>query len=332
MKRFFILTVFAALLLAACAGAQLPPATTPTPAAGETPLPTSELPGTGHIPADLPPAQLKALEALAAQLGITPAEIKVVQVEAVQWPDACLGVQRMGVLCAQGITSGFRIVLEASGKQYEYHTNQDGSAVIQAALGEVGGENLGQQTAIEMLAKALNLPAEQIQVAANSAVDWPDACLGIARPGIMCAQMVTPGRSIVLEVNGVQYEFHTNQDASVVVPATLALTWHREGGIAGFCDDLSIFLPDTLYSSSCAGQTPQGQASEADLLSANQREQLEGWLAQYGEVYVSIKDPASADAMTTTLTLHGRGSGQPGEAEQQELVNWAQDLFGMMNK
>ena len=52
---------------------------------------------------------------------------------AVQWPDGCLGIVRMGVMCLRGPVDGFRIILEANGQQYEFHTNQDGTAIGQLA-------------------------------------------------------------------------------------------------------------------------------------------------------------------------------------------------------
>jgi hypothetical protein len=347
MKRSIVFLLVAALWLAACVGSQPqtggtqePVVTTPAPVEsqvpplettepGPTPAPAETSPS-GPIPVDLPPAQLKAIEALAASQGVDLSEIQVVSADVVEWPDGCLGVQRMGVMCTQVITPGYRIVLDAGGKQYEYHTNQDGSVVVEAALGLAHGVNAGEKAAIGQLANALGIPAGQIQVVTNSSVEWPDACLGIARPGMMCAQVVTPGKSIVLEANGVQYEFHTNQDGSVVAPATVALTWHQEGGLAGFCSDLTVILPDEVDASSCKPQGGQAQGSLKELLSADERAQLDEWLAQYGEVTISMKDPATADAMTTNLVLHGRGSGQPSDSEQQAMIAWAQALFGQL--
>jgi hypothetical protein len=47
-------------------------------------------------------------------------------------------------------------------------------------------------------------------------VDWPDSCLGLEKPGEACAQMVTPGFRVRLETGGLEYEYHTNQDASSI--------------------------------------------------------------------------------------------------------------------
>jgi hypothetical protein len=47
-------------------------------------------------------------------------------------------------------------------------------------------------------------------------VDWPDACMGIQTPGVMCAQVITTGYKVVLSAGGMEYEFHTNETGDVV--------------------------------------------------------------------------------------------------------------------
>ena len=106
-----------------------------------TPIPTRlELPTATptSAQANLTPAQRAAISALSGKLGLPPEKIKLVSTEAVTWPDGCLGVQRMGVMCTQAEVEGFKIILEADGKQYEFHTNQDGSSIIRAA-GDLSG-------------------------------------------------------------------------------------------------------------------------------------------------------------------------------------------------
>jgi len=120
-----------------------PPTTEPTPAS-PTELPASPTvaasptapPVTATVPAvELTPAQLAAVQALSADQGLALDQISVVSTEAVDWPDGCLGVVRLGVLCTQGLVPGYRIILSAGGQEYEYHTNQDGTSVVALAAG-----------------------------------------------------------------------------------------------------------------------------------------------------------------------------------------------------
>jgi len=66
------------------------------------------------------------------------------------------------------------------------------------------------------LAAHLSITEDSIRVVSAEAVDWSDACIGIHKPGQMCAQVITPGYSIIVDVNGQSYEVHTNVSGSVV--------------------------------------------------------------------------------------------------------------------
>ncbi len=48
--------------------------------------------------------------------------------------------------------------------------------------------------------------------------EFPDASLGVKEPGESYAQVVTTGYIIILEYEGVRYEFHVNDDRTVRVP------------------------------------------------------------------------------------------------------------------
>jgi hypothetical protein len=78
------------------------------------------------------PAVQAAVEALAKEMNVPVASITVVSVEYVDWPDGCLGVRLPDTMCTQVIVPGYRVVLEANGQRYTYHTNASGSQVILA--------------------------------------------------------------------------------------------------------------------------------------------------------------------------------------------------------
>ena len=93
-----------------------------------TPQPTK-----ANLPANLPqpaPAgqgaervvQL-ARQDLAQKLKMSLEEIREVSVEAVEWPDTSLGCPQPGMMYAQVITPGFRVVLAAKDQTVEYHTD-----------------------------------------------------------------------------------------------------------------------------------------------------------------------------------------------------------------
>ena len=95
---------------------------TPNPAAGDGDPVEMPLPGAPN------PARTMAEKArsdLARHLNVGPGKIEVLSIKAVQWPDSALGCPRPGQNYLTVITPGFQIVLEAEGRTFEYHTDQE---------------------------------------------------------------------------------------------------------------------------------------------------------------------------------------------------------------
>lgn len=336
MNRFTFLISFVALTLAACSPEYIP--TPPTIMAASTqvavdtnmPLPTSaprptSIPSVTRVSVDLNPVQQAAIASLASTLNVTADQIKVISAQAVIWPNGCMGAQRPGVMCTNQQVPGFVVVLEANGKQYELHTNRDGSEIVPAGGVQTSGPALDK--AKRHLASALGLDVSQITVVSDTEVEWPDSCLGVAQAGIMCAMVVMPGHLITLQANNIEYEFHTNEDGSEIQPATLALTWKRNGGIAGFCDSLTVYVSGEVSGNNCKGDARNGQLLPAEMT------QLETWVTQFGQLNLDASDPVNvSDRMTRQLALFGNGSAQLSSADQQTMFSWAQDLYQRLYK
>lgn len=67
---------------------------------------------------------------LARKLGITEKQIALFEVRAAEWPDTSLGCPQAGMQYAQALTPGYRILLEAAGKIYTYHTDTHERVVL----------------------------------------------------------------------------------------------------------------------------------------------------------------------------------------------------------
>jgi hypothetical protein len=70
-----------------------------------------------------------ARAALATRLNISATEILILEAQETEWPDACLGIADPDTLCAQVITPGYDVRMQAVGKEYRYRTNTDGTVV-----------------------------------------------------------------------------------------------------------------------------------------------------------------------------------------------------------
>jgi hypothetical protein len=66
------------------------------------------------------------------------------------------------------------------------------------------------------LARRLVAPLTSISVVSYRLVDWPDGCLGVQRPGQVCAQVVAPGfLALLRDGMGNLYRYHGTGDAFI---------------------------------------------------------------------------------------------------------------------
>jgi len=187
-----------------------------------------------------------------------------------------------------------------------------------------------EMAVVKQLAGNLGLNAKSVSLVSDKSVEFGDACLDISMPDMMCAQVITPGHMIVLQANGVQYEYHTDADGLQIQPTTFALTWKREGGIAGFCDNIIVFLSGEVYVSNCRGAGRMG--TMAKLLSADKLKQFNAWISEFGQFELDASDPKGvADRMVVTLSFFGLSNGEPTTADKDAMFLWIQDLFQNMN-
>ncbi len=333
MKTLWVALIGFSVLAMACSanpGAQVPAATAAYPPQAtqqpveptSTPTPAS-VPGQGtNAPADEKQAQQAAIANLAKALGVPDSEVAIVSTEPVTWPNGCMGVQRLGVMCTMNEVPGFRIVLSAKGVQYEVHTNQDGSIIAPEQAAQA--PSAAEKVAVHQLAHNLGIADSAVKVDNAAMVEWPDSCLGVAQQGVMCAQIVTIGYLFTLEANGRQYEYHTNGDGSQIMPGSLAMDWAEQGGIAGVCKNLTVYLSGEIYGQDCR----PGGDGRMGVLTAAQRAQLYGWYDKLANTTIDLSDPkGAADAMTRTADLFSSGPQTATQADKQAIFDFGQALY-----
>jgi hypothetical protein len=66
------------------------------------------------------------LENLVQRSGAARQDIRVIQSQAMLWPDGSLGCARPGEMYTQAVVHGYWIVLEVGGKKYDYRAAQNG--------------------------------------------------------------------------------------------------------------------------------------------------------------------------------------------------------------
>ncbi len=100
----------------------------PTPSDDEPGLPISDDLGDTDEGAAL--AIEAAFAALETMGGLTADAFDEIEVRAVDWPDACLGVETPGIACAQVITPGYVVLFDNGLLGFEFHTDTNGNAIL----------------------------------------------------------------------------------------------------------------------------------------------------------------------------------------------------------
>jgi len=189
--------------------------------------------------------------------------------------------------------------------------------------------------AYDDLAARMNVKWTDIQLVSGEQVDFPNSCLGIDTPGMGCLDVITPGYRIQLQAGRSMYTYVTNlkgenvqlaQAAGPSIKTTpmydrVVLSWSRNGGIAGFCDEIKIHASGLVVVTSCKSALRSFQ------LTPEQKSLLIGWLAKFAPLDYSYSDPnAVADGMSTALNLAGTGDAKPNEEELNLLLQFASEI------
>jgi len=70
---------------------------------------------------------------LAQRAQVASADMKVIGTQDTVWPDGSLGCPEPGKMYTMALVPGYRVVLHAGDKDYEYHTNRTGSVIVYCA-------------------------------------------------------------------------------------------------------------------------------------------------------------------------------------------------------
>ena len=100
----------------------------------------------------------------------------------------------------------------------------------------------------------------------------------------------------------------------------LAFSWQRDGGLGGFCDDVSVYLTGLVATSDCKG------FSAETYLTASQLEQLYAWVDGLSNIDYNDSTAPLADGMTITLTLTGNGEEEADEQTIRDMIDFAATL------
>lgn len=346
------------LILAGCAalGADSGAGQTPARQTPDSPTPADQVAGeTPDTPQpDSSAAEAAAREALAALTGYTPEEIVTQSIVEAGWPDACLGVSQEGVMCAQVITPGYAFFFAVAGQTYEVRTDQSGGVVqIPTASPEGGASEDSVLVTLEYDARLAG--CQRVVITAQDIAAGECGAEPTLRP--LSEDFITDNLAFFLttyapfsaETMG-GYLVFNGQGTTEATPAEqrmlagwarasgllatagdeggaarVPLMLRREGGLAGVCEDVTIWASGEVSITTCTGEnltaTPDSRLNSAQL------ETLYSWVDTYTDAVADLDEDVPVDGLANHLVFNGLGDVLPGQAEQEAMLAFVDEVY-----
>ncbi len=264
------------------------------------------------------------------------------------------------MMCTDAIVPGYQIILEANGKQYEYRSDLAGRQVVLAPEGTGDAAT----PAVPSTDQPAAIPVIGLQSdeggCFNAHIDLNGVTFGACGEEMASGQFPGDANRVeqLTDMQRIYSSFGASTPAGKVtfvgkgpIEATpveqrmiaewanlvaqevktgpgvagYGLAWHREGGIAGFCDDLTVELSGHATLRSCKDATDTAPSWRR--LTSEELTTFYGWIDQLGQLEFEQTDAAVADAMTVRGLLAGRGTGEGSEADKAALVQFVSDLL-----
>lgn len=100
-----------------------------------------------------------------------------------------------------------------------------------------------------------------------------------------------------------------------------ALTFHREGGPGGVCDDLVVTVNgDAVLAACSSGSERQYQLSTAE------KQQLVSWLGEFKSFDFDSGKPGDSSGLLEKLSMNGHGTRVASEADVQKVLGFVSTL------
>ncbi len=290
--------------------------------------------------------------AIAQQRDAKDDAVTINAIEAVTWPDACLGAPLADEMCAQVATPGYRVIINAPAGDYVFHFDP---STTQIRLAEAPAVEIGR-TLVEWRSPAV--PCETALVGTDGIAFG--AC---ESPVLLAAAVTNPNRyELLLNLIATLAPFEAETPSGFVrfagrgardaTPAEqrqlaelarllqaeatgasdplqatgAALEWQREGGYANYCDTLTLFTTGEVEIASCnEGDAPLVMA---DVLSLEELVQLYTWVDLFASGEVALSDEDGNGALRVAASLEGDGFQPLSDADAAPLLTYAAGVFG----
>lgn len=261
-------------------------------------------------------------------------DVKTISVETSQWNNNCLGMPAPDEICSDDHVDGYLITFLTKDLLYEVH--MDGSGQNIRISSPTNSASAPQEKTIRLLATQLNIAIDEISMVSIQPVQWKDSCLEISGSG-NCEPVITPGFRIILEARTQQFEYHTNQDASLIYGGMTPKKTTQSENVDPLSEYLTLSMERSYFTSTMIEQlviskdysfvisNNEGMEKRGLQLSENEREQLNNFKISFADTTFTIReDNAQWEA---TVHLYGQGFEPLPDYGQEILLNFVLELY-----
>lgn len=106
-------------------------------------------------------------------------------------------------------------------------------------------------------------------------------------------------------------------------PGPVVMRFHRQGGIAGLCDDVAVRVDGLIEYRRC------GQPVQMATLTLDERKELTGWVEELsGFTFKQEDNPGGPDNLVRELQFLGQGSKPATDEQKQRMLGWIESVYG----
>jgi hypothetical protein len=167
-----------------------------------------------------------AVKDLTTRIDVSADEVELISITTEEMPIGDLGcptAEKTGTAEPGGIVLGKEITLKARGKTYVYRVYRLRVVLCEGTLPARGtspalpdASEVALEAALSDLSARLGVREDAIRVTSVEKRMWSDTSLGCPQPGVMYAQVITPGFLIHLNAEGKEYAYHTSLTQAVL--------------------------------------------------------------------------------------------------------------------
>jgi hypothetical protein len=170
----------------------------------------------------------------------------------------------------------------------------------------------------KVLGARLGLRPEEVVLVEAAESLWPNACLGFPAEGEVCAEVLTPGYAVILEVDGLHYSFRTDETLERI--RLVAAPMPDIGStVAVWKDTRSSFATATVGSHGFAIGLRGGPQMPLPFVSPEREASMGELLARFA--------PFKAVTEAGEVDFRGEGLEVAGVLEQRMVAEWIRGTY-----